>query len=70
MPGLEDLYRAPVEKLTDATTGASAFLLGSVLERYVARHVSINAFTETVLRSETRGEIHRWVPQWGARPTL
>ncbi len=53
-----------------AFAGASAFLLGSVLERYVARHVSINAFTETVLRSETRGEIHRWVPQWGARPTL
>ena len=25
---LEDLYRAPVEKLTDATTGASAFLPG------------------------------------------
>jgi type VI secretion system protein ImpG len=53
-----------------AFEGASAFLLGSVLDRYFARHVSLNAFTETVLRSEGRGEINRWMPQWGARPTL
>jgi type VI secretion system protein ImpG len=53
-----------------AFEGASAFLLGSVLDRYFARHVSINSFTETVLRSENRGEINRWGYQWGARPTL
>ena len=53
-----------------AFEGASAFLLGSVLDRYFARHVSINSFTETVLRSENRGEINRWGHQWGARPTL
>ena len=53
-----------------AFEGASAFLLGSVLDRYFARHVSINSFTETVLRSESRGEINRWGQQWGARPTL
>ena len=57
-----------VEEL--AFEGGSAYLLGAVLERYFARHVSINSFTETVLRSESRGEINRWVPQWGARPTL
>jgi type VI secretion system protein ImpG len=50
--------------------GASAFLLGAVLARYFTAHVSINSFTETVLRSDSRGEIHRWVPLWGARPTL
>ena len=53
-----------------AFEGGSAFLLGSVLDRFFARYVSINSFTETVLRSQSRGEIHRWVPQWGARPTL
>jgi type VI secretion system protein ImpG len=57
-----------VEEL--AFEGGSAFLLGAVLDQYFARHVSINSFTETVLRSENRGEINRWVPQWGARPTL
>jgi type VI secretion system protein ImpG len=50
--------------------GGSAFLLGSVLNHYFSRYVSINSFTETVLRSLGRGEINRWVPQWGARPTL
>ena len=53
-----------------ALEGASPLLLGAVLNEYFARHVSINAFTETVLTSEARGEIHRWVPQPGVRPTL
>jgi type VI secretion system protein ImpG len=52
-----------------AFEGGSAFLLGSVLAQFFSRYVSINSFTETVLRSG-RGEIHRWMPQWGARPTL
>ena len=53
-----------------AFEGASAFLLGAVLEEFLARHVSINSFTETVLRSVGRGEINRWVPAWGKRPIL
>ena len=53
-----------------AFQGANAFLFGTVLSRYFSRYVSINSFTETVLRSDPRGEINRWVPQWGLRPTL
>ncbi len=53
-----------------AFEGASAYLLGAVLDRYFARHVSINSFIETVLRSDARGEISRWGIQQGARPTL
>jgi len=53
-----------------AFEGGSAFLLGSVLSHFFARYVSINSFTETALKSLGRGEIHRWVPQWGARQTL
>jgi type VI secretion system protein ImpG len=53
-----------------AFEGGSAHLLGSVLARFFSRYVSINSFTETVLRSQSRGEINRWMPQWGARPTL
>src|SRR5262249_25059158 len=53
-----------------AFEGGSAFLLGSVLAQFFSRYVSINSFTETVLRSLGRGEIYRWVPQWGVRPTL
>ena len=53
-----------------AFEGGSAFLLGAVLDRYFARYVSINSVTETVLRSNNRGEINRWTPSWGTRPTL
>jgi type VI secretion system protein ImpG len=53
-----------------AYEGGSAFLLGAVLRHFFARHVSINSFTETVLRSHARGEVHRWVPMWGDRPIL
>jgi type VI secretion system protein ImpG len=53
-----------------AFEGGSAFLLGAVLERYFARYVSLNSVTETVLRSQSRGEINRWTPNWGTRPTL
>jgi type VI secretion system protein ImpG len=53
-----------------AFAGGSAFMLGAVLSQYFARYVSINSVTETVLRSQTRGEINRWTPSWGSRPTL
>jgi type VI secretion system protein ImpG len=50
--------------------GGSAFLFGSVMEQFFARHVSINSFTETVLCSLARGQIMRWVPRCGERPIL
>ena len=40
--------------------GAGGILLASVLDRFFAKYVSINAFTETVLRSPERGEVMRW----------
>ncbi|MDH5673553.1 MAG: type VI secretion system baseplate subunit TssF [Myxococcales bacterium] len=49
----------------DAFDGAGAFLLGTVLERFFAKYVSINSFSETVLRSLQRGEIMRWPPTIG-----
>lgn len=53
-----------------AFQGGSTFLFGAVMEHFFARHVSINAFTETVLRSSTRGEIMRWAPRSGERAIL
>ena len=53
-----------------AFQGASAFLFGAVMERFFARHVSVNSFTETVLRSSGRGEIMRWMPRCGNRPIV
>ncbi|QYK42383.1 MAG: type VI secretion system baseplate subunit TssF [Paracoccaceae bacterium] len=45
--------------------GTSAYLLGSVLERFFRRYVTINSFTETVLHTQQRGEIARWKPDRG-----
>lgn len=47
--------------------GTGAFLLGSVLEQFFARYVSINSFTETILRSTDRGELMRWPTRLGRR---
>lgn len=50
--------------------GASPFLFGAVMERFLARYVSLNSFTETVLRSSSRGELMRWKPRCGTRPIV
>ncbi len=53
-----------------AFEGTGIFLLGVVLEQFFARYVSINSFTETVLRATDRGEIMRWPPRIGQRHVL
>ena len=50
--------------------GASAFLLGCVIERFVARHVSINGFTQLRLHSANRGDILNGRPRCGSRAIL
>ncbi|MDZ4136492.1 MAG: type VI secretion system baseplate subunit TssF, partial [Paracoccaceae bacterium] len=45
--------------------GTSVYLLGSVLERFFRKYVTINSFTETVLYTQQRGEIARWKPETG-----
>jgi type VI secretion system protein ImpG len=53
-----------------AFEGMGVFLLGAVLERFFAKYVSINSFTETALKSVQRGEIVRWPARLGRRPAL
>jgi type VI secretion system protein ImpG len=53
-----------------AFEGSGAFLLGSVLEEFFARHASLNSFTETVLDVVGRGEVMRWPTRFGQRPLL
>jgi len=48
-----------------AFEGAGAFVLGGVLSHFFAQYVSINSFTETVVRTVGRGEIMRWKAQEG-----
>jgi type VI secretion system protein ImpG len=50
--------------------GSGVFVLGAVLEQFFARYVSMNSFTETVIKSVERGEIMRWTAKVGQRPVL
>jgi type VI secretion system protein ImpG len=50
-----------------AFQGFGAFPLAAVLERFFARYVSLNSFTETVARTLDRGEIARWPARIGDR---
>ena len=51
-------------------SGVSPYLFGVVLEHFLARHVSVNAFTETELYAMERGLIHRWAPRMGGRNVI
>ena len=53
-----------------AFEGIGPFLLGGVLEQFLARYVSINSFTETIIRTSERGEIMRWPARTGRRHIL
>jgi type VI secretion system protein ImpG len=48
-----------------AFEGTGAFLLGAVLSQFFAQYVSINSFTETVVRTVARGDIMRWPAKGG-----
>jgi type VI secretion system protein ImpG len=48
-----------------AFEGSGVFVLGAVLEQFFAKYVSLNAFTETVIRSTTRGDIIKWPARVG-----
>ena len=50
-----------------AFEGGNIMVLATVLERFLARHASINSFVQLVLLSQTRGEIKRWKPRIGLR---
>jgi len=49
----------------DAFEGSGAFMLGAVLSQFFALYVSINSFTETVIKTLSRGEIMRWPARSG-----
>jgi type VI secretion system protein ImpG len=54
----------------NAYEGTGVFILGAVLEQFFAKYVSLNSFTETVIRTQQRGEIMRWPAQLGRRQII
>ncbi|WP_434034317.1 type VI secretion system baseplate subunit TssF [Cupriavidus sp. a3] len=51
-------------------SGISPYLFGVILEHFLARHVSVNAFAETELYAIERGLIHRWPVRMGGRGAI
>ena len=49
----------------DGYEGTGVFLIGAVLERFLAKHASLNSFTETVIHTKQRGMIKRWPSRMG-----
>jgi type VI secretion system protein ImpG len=50
--------------------GTGVFLMGAVLEEFFAKYVSINSFTETIVKTLERGELVRWPARIGRRHVL
>ena len=53
-----------------AFEGTGIMLLGAVLDRFFADYAHVNSFTETVLVSDSRGEVMRFTPRSGTGPLL
>jgi len=53
-----------------AFEGTGVFVLGAVLDRFFEKYVSINSFTQTVIKTIQRGEVMRWTARTGQRQTL
>jgi type VI secretion system protein ImpG len=53
-----------------AFEGTGAFLLGAVLEQFFAKYVTINSFTELLVKTVERGDIMRWPARAGQRYLL
>ena len=53
-----------------AFEGSGVFLLGAVLEEFFSKYVSINSFTETIVRSSDGEEVKRWPTRIGRRHRL
>ncbi|HET7796433.1 MAG TPA: type VI secretion system baseplate subunit TssF [Nevskia sp.] len=53
-----------------AFEGTGAYLFGAVMQEFLARYVSINSFSETVLRTVERNEVARWPASLGKRHVM
>ena len=50
--------------------GGGVFLLGAVLEHFLAEYAALNHFTQTVVTTVERGEVARWPARAGSRRPL
>lgn len=51
-----------------AFEGSGVFLMGAVLDRFLAEYASINSFTQVVIATDQRGVVKTWPPRTGQGP--
>lgn len=53
-----------------AFEGSGVFLIGAILDRFLAEYASVNSFTQVVVQSDQRGIIKTWLPRTGQGPLI
>jgi type VI secretion system protein ImpG len=53
-----------------AFEGSGVFLLGAVLDRFMAEYASVNSFTQVVIETDQRGIVKTWPARTGQGPLL
>ena len=48
----------------------SAFIFGSMLEHFLSKSCSINAFVQLIIHNQHDEELYRWAPRLGSKATL
>ena len=48
-----------------AFEGSGIFLIGAILDRFMAEYASVNSFTQVVITSDQRGVVKTWPPRTG-----
>jgi type VI secretion system protein ImpG len=54
----------------DEFEGSHIMLLSSILDRFLADFAAVNAFTQTVIHSRSRGHIKTFPPRSGSGPLI
>lgn len=54
----------------DAFEGSGVMILAAVIDRFLPEYAAVNSFTQCVVDSRQRGQLHRFPPRSGAGPLL
>lgn len=54
----------------EAWEGSGIMAIGALLDRFLADYAPVNSFTQTVIVSRQRGQVHVWPPRTGSGPLI
>lgn len=54
----------------EAWEGSGILVIGALIDRFLADYAPVNSFTQTVIVSRQRGQLHVWPPRTGSGPLI